>query len=286
MDELRAVRTVSKEPVPETKWRPVDLLCRDDASGTERIVRTKLQCSPESAAMCFAEAASHGALKHLGVRVAEPVVVLIDQELADGITAAFEFDPSVLAGRHWGTVFIDDSHGPDSKSIRVEELEDPSEILRIYLADVVLGNADRLTAGNVLLVPGRRNKFGVVAIDQSEAFGTHGCLRRAGCLAANIDRLSAHPLPQAEVVAVDLGRGVVEQMFMAMVAAADDLRAVVNQVPAEWIDRGGVDADGVQVYLEHRARNLTAIAGMEGWLERCDLVSGSPNLALDFGDGS
>ncbi|MEZ4416170.1 MAG: hypothetical protein R3E10_10445 [Gemmatimonadota bacterium] len=280
--ELHAVRTAATGPIPATRWDPIDLLCRDPSTGAELVVRTKPQRSGPSAAMCFAEAVSHGVLRRIGIPVATGAVVHIEEELASGISAEFEMSPPVQPGRHWGTVFIPDSYGPDPSSIRLDELADRLDLFRIYLADVLIGNNDRLTAGNVLLRPVGRGKFETVAIDQSEAFRAFSCLQEAGCLEAGKDGLWARYLPQAEQVAVNAGASAVEQMFSQIVNLSSELRRLVNDVPAEWIDRGSVDADGAQAFLEYRAENLARIADRTGWLERCRIVEdGSLLLGLE-----
>ncbi len=231
--------------------------------------------------MCFAEATAHRVLQILDFALAPGVIVHLNQELAEGASAQYGFDPPVLPGRHWGTVFLDDAHGPNPDSIRLDELANATELFRVFLADAIIGNRDRLTDGNVLLQAREKTRgLTVVPIDHSEAFHSHQCLRDPGCLDRRIGDLMAVLLPQAEQVAIEAGSLAVEQMVQGMIACTDQVRGAVNDVPAEWIERGGVHVEEVQRFLDARTSGLDTLVDLNGWLEKCRIVEEHGGLDL------
>jgi hypothetical protein len=247
-----------------------------------RWICMKFQTGPTSAAMCFAEAASHLVLEVLGFDLAPAAVVHIGAELAADIAAQYGIDPPIVAGRHFGTEFLEDAVGVDPKQLDPEMIDDPLAIYRVYLADILLGNDDRTTGGNLLLrvprEPGK--KLVVVPIDHSEAFGAFGCLRRAGCLDGKKDSLMAKIMPCCEPIALRAGPARMTGEVGRVAALSARIRATVNEVPAEWVERGGVDHEGVQNFLEHRAANMAHVSGLPGWLARAELLREQKDLLL------
>jgi hypothetical protein len=97
--DIRGIRALSEEPFV-TRWSPVDILCEGDVAVRTKLVRT---ASPDTAAVCVSEAVSHEVFRLIGLHVAKCHAVTIAGDFADDLTRQYRFEPSVSAGRHWGT---------------------------------------------------------------------------------------------------------------------------------------------------------------------------------------
>ena len=264
--DVEAVRAMSERPM-KTRWKPVDLVCR---RGEEEVtVRTKLARDQQSTAVCVAEAVSHALLLANGFRMAEPFCVVVGDEFARDLTAQYAFEEPVRAGRHWGTRLM--RHGVQEIEFTadlVDDLADPPELFRLYLADVILGNPDRRTHGNVLLarstsVPGR---FDLIPIDQSDAFLHPSTMIDAEGLRARFNDSGAKPIDGVDRVLLEGSPSLVETCFADAKGLEDCLGDFVDACHDEWLDRGSVDPALLGEFLEHRVETLETLAQKEHWL--------------------
>lgn len=250
-----------------SRWKPVDLVCR--RGDEEFVVRTKLVRSKLSAAVCAAEAISHATLSALGFRMAEPFTVLVDDEFARDLTAHYEFENHVQSGKHWGTRLM--RRGVQEvkfSSEYVEFLEYPPDLFRLYLADVVLGNRDRATHGNVLLRSNEThsNKFDLIPIDQSDAFFHPSTMIRPAELRSRFNETGAELLDGTESVLIDYGPKMVRDCFAGMETLRDRANEFILACHDEWINRADTDADALGGFLDHRIENLAELARQEHWM--------------------
>ena len=276
--DAEAVRAVSKRPM-KTRWKPVDLVCRH---GEEEVtVRTKLARDQQSAAVCVAEAVSHAFLLANGFRMAEPFCVVVGKPFARDLTAQYGFEDPVQPGRHWGTRLM--RHGVQEVEFIAElvsDLADPPALLRLYLADVVLGNPDRQTHGNVLLAQSASDsrKFDLIPIDQSDAFLHPSTMIDSHRLRARFSEAAAKPLDGMESVLLDGGPSLVETCFATAKGFKNRMDDFVGACHDEWLDRASVDPTELEGFLEHRVDTLETLARKEHWLGVASVDTGGQHV--------
>ena len=276
--DINALRAVSDRPM-KTRWEPVDLACghlREEVT-----VRTKLARSDESMAVCIAEAVSHALLLANGFRMAEPFCVVIGEQFAQDLTTQYRFAEPVRPGRHWGTRLM--RRGVQEVELTaslVEVLADPPVLLRLFLADVILGNPDRKTHGNVLLAdtPERGSDFDLIPIDQSEAFFHPSALLDPRTLCDRCDQMGAEIPEGMEGVVLDGGTMLVERCFARAKALHADVRRYVTACHDEWFDGAGVDPSLLKRFLEHRVGELETLARKEYWLGVASIDTGGQHV--------
>ena len=277
--DVEGLRAKSLEPLP-TRRRPVDLICKKD--GAELTIRTKLARDPESAAVCIAEAVAHALLAAVGFRMAEPFSVVIGEEFARDLTTQYDFDAPVRPGRHWGTRLMrTDVQEIEFVSDMIPLLADPGILFDLYLADVVLGNPDRATYGNVLLASraGSTTRFDLIPIDQSECFFHPSSMIDANALHRHRSDSGAIMLDGMERVVLDKGQGFVIERFEHMDTLKGRMHQFVAACTHEWYSFAGVTPSLLEQFLEHRAATLHVLARKEHWL---GIASYRGEYALDF----
>lgn len=276
--DVEALRAVSERPL-KTRWKPVDLACRH---GEEEVtVRTKLARDQQSTAVCVAEAVSHSLLLACGFRMAEPFCVIVGDQFAQDLTVQYEFENPVRPGRHWGTRLM--RHGVQEVEFTaglVGDLADPPALFRLYLADVVLGNPDRRTHGNVLLArsASHSGKFDLIPIDQSDAFLHPSTLIDSQRLRARRDEAGAKPLDGMEGVLLDGGPSLVDTCFAEAKALGDGVGDLLDDCHDEWLDRADVDPATLEGFLEHRVNTLESLAQKDYWLGVASLNPGGQHV--------
>ena len=279
--DVHAVRALSELPM-KTRWQPVDLLCR---RGEEEVtVRTKLARDEESTAVCVAEAVSHALLVAHGFRVAEPFSVIVEEKFARDLTAQYGFEKRVRSGRHWGTRLM--VHGVQEIEFTadlVDDLADPSDLFRLYLADVILGNPDRRTHGNVLLARSDSHapRFDLIPIDQSDSFFHPSAMIQPGRFRNCFGEPKGQMLDGMERVLMERGPSLVEACFAEAKGLRDRVGDFVGACPDEWIDRAGADPTSLEEFLGHRIDTLETLARKDHWLEVASIDPGGQH-ALDI----
>ena len=210
--DVEAVRAESQWPMI-TRWEPVDLVCQ---VGEEEVtVRTKLARDDQSTAVCIAEAVSHAFLLASGFRMAEPFCVVVGEAFARDLTVQYGFNQPVRPGRHWGTRLMRRVLGVEFTADLVGDLADPPALFRLYLADVILGNPDRRTQGNVLLAHSNADprRFDLIPIDQSDAFLHPSTMIDSASLRACFDDPRGQMLDGTERVLHERGPSFVDTCF-------------------------------------------------------------------------
>lgn len=272
--DVHAVRALSERPM-RTRWKPVDLVCRRDEE--EVTVRTKLARDAESTAVCVAEAVSHALLSAHGFRMAEPFCVIVNEDFARDLTAQYGFENRVRSGRHWGTrLMVRGVQEVEFTADLVDDLADPPDLFRLYLADVILGNPDRRTHGNVLLgksesVPRR---FDLIPIDQSDAFLHPSAMIRPERFRDRFGEPKGRMLDGMERVLLEKGRSLVEVCFADAKGLRDRAGDFVGACHDEWIDGAGADPGALEEFLVHRIDTLETLARKDHWLELASIDSG------------
>lgn len=261
----------------------MDLVCRH--GDEELTVRTKLARDNLSTAVCIAEAVSHAFLLASGFRMAEPFCVVVGEQFARDLTAQYGFEKPVRPGRHWGTRLM--RRGVQEVEFTaglVEDLVDPPVLFRLYLADVILGNPDRRTQGNVLLAQSVMDarRFDVIPIDQSDAFLHPSTLLDRERLRARFDDAGAKPLDGMERVLLEEGPGLVETCFGDSRGFKDRMDNFVAACHDEWLDRAGVDPEVLEGFLEHRVDALETLARKDHWLGLASVDAGGQHV-FDIG---
>ncbi len=263
----------------KTQWKPVDLVCRH---GEEEVtVRTKLARDQRSTAVSVAESVSHALLLANGFRMAEAFCVVVGRQFARDLTVQYDFREPVKPGRHWGTRLM--RHGVQEVEFTaalVSDLADPSALFRLYLADVILGNPDRRTHGNVLLAHSASDsrRFDLIPIDQSEAFLSPSILIDPRRLRAHFNSARAQPLDGMESVLLDSGPSVVETCFTDAKRLKDSLGDCLAACHEEWFERASVDPAELEGFLEHRLDTLETLARKEHWLGVASVDTGGQHV--------
>ena len=198
-----------------------------------------------------------------GLLVLEAAVVHASQNFADswnGTDMPIKMEP----GDYFGTVYVDDViPGPlrDFASV-----EDPGEIVQMWVIDCLICNLDRNLWGNCLLKFGARTKkCRLIPADQSDCFCGSGALAD-GSWRSRMERQGAVGvglLPQA-VAALGGAAGI----QAAVEKAENAIRKVgeaFDQVPNAWWDAASIKPEEVEESLWNRARALPNLLNIEMW---------------------
>ena len=257
----------------------MDLVCRH---GEEEVtVRTKLARDRQSGAVSIAEAVSHALLLANGFRMPEPFCVVVGEQFARDLTAQYGFEDPIRPGRHWGTRLM--RYGVQEVEFTADlvgALADPPALFRLYLADIVLGNPDRRTHGNVLLArsASHSGKFDLIPIDQSDAFLHPSTMIDPKRLRARRDEAGAKPLDGMESVLLDLGPSLVETCFAEARALKDHIGDLLDACHYEWLDRAAVDPATLGGFLDHRVDTLESLAQKDHWLGVASVDTGGQHV--------
>lgn len=284
----------SDSPI-NTKWRPVDLACLDrnrdlndgdpdppaDEPAEEIIVRTKLVRGPDSAAMCVSESVGLEVLQALDVPVAKAFSVVVSDAFAEDLTEQYEYDRPVRAGPHWGTRTLFDAIDGVLSGEMVDQIENPINAVRIYIADVLLAYGDRDTHGNVLFVAqSRSDAFKTIPIDQSDCFTGPDCLRNEECLEElHGQSIADHPEGMERVIH-DRGGEVVGDEIRRARQRRDQILAASEAGEEEWYERSGIDPMAVAEFLDRRLADLDQLARRDFWQRMAAAAEGGHVLDL------
>jgi hypothetical protein len=256
---------------------PVDILCTGDISVRTKLVRS---ASPDTAAVCVSEAVSHEVLRLLGLRVADGHAVTIAPDFAGDLTRQYAFEPAVSAGRHWGTTVMTAMEVEFSRD-DVKLLREPSQLMTLYIGDVLLANPDRLTHGNVLLHQTENPRlFDLLPIDQSDCFNHPPDLRSPDRLLAIRGQKVAGWLPGTEDVVLDRAPGFTAAEVARIQALREPIREAVHSAPDEWYDRAGVDPASVRDFLTWRVDHLAEPIDIPFWEGLRNAIGGGHVIQL------
>lgn len=270
---LKAVQAVAAvgDPISGCRCRPVDVTCRD-AEGGEYTVRVKPVTEARLRAVAVAEAVAWGALRAVGLHVADPFVVSMSEGFAADLTSQCAYDPPVQAGRHWGTGVLAGIGLDESLTLGdLDQVGNPEHLFRIFLMDELTGNSDRVTDGNTLLVAEPDLPARLVAIDHSECFGGHSCLAVHGCLPRTRDERRAHHYSAMEALLLEKPPSFVDDEIRLVQTSRNEIFSSVTLPHEEWFELGGIDPEWVSEYLAHRAEQLGTLAQRDHWRGICEL---------------
>jgi hypothetical protein len=153
----------------------------------------------------------------------------------------------------------------------IDDLARSAELFYLYLADVVLGNPDRKTHGNVLLAHRKSStKFDLLPIDQSEAFFHPRNMLDETSLRTRFDDSGAEILPGMESVLLDGGKALVEEGFARILACKDNVGDFLDAAVPEWYEGAPVERALLGEFLEYRFENLNTLARKDYWLGLSD----------------
>lgn len=266
----------SGNPIRSASCWPIDITCRD-AGGSDRVVRVKPIRHPakgekksDSYGFAIAEAVSWGILNACGLHMAEPYVVSMSAAFAADLSAQGGYDPPVRAGRHWGTGVLNAvALDKDLDRQTLDDTGHPAHIFRIFLLDELMGNADRLTEGNLLLVSDPALPARLVPIDQSASFGGQECVCDQACLAGSHGKRYAEAYQVMEQVLLDRMPAFVDEELGLIKGQEAAILAAANMPHAEWYDGAGITPDDVRNYLAARLAALDELARAEHWRGVC-----------------
>jgi hypothetical protein len=144
-----------------------------------------------------------------------------------------------------------------SRIIQIKLLREPSQLMTLYIGDVLLANPDRRTYGNVLLHrTDHPRQFDLLPIDQSDCFNHPGDLQSSDRLTTiRGDRIAAW-LPGTESAILALPDGFPAAEVARVQALKTSLCDAVRSVPDEWYDRAGVEPSSISDFLAWRLDHL------------------------------
>jgi hypothetical protein len=259
-----------------TRWKPRRVVCTTDAGhrehpGEEYVVKY-VQGGPGSAAL-ISEVLSHGLLEAGGLSTLDAALVEVSDRFARSYAQA-AIDYRVEAGVHFGTRFRTDVYPAPPESY--DDLDDPTELVDIWVFDSWFMNIDRPTHGNLLMYhASSRPVWSLIAVDQSDCFcGAHElhsgryrnlCCRRGA--AATFEELRNRAV-------LEHGPQCVRRAMDKVDVAVRHLDPVFARVPPNWWAAANVDPQQVAQCLRDRASRLGAIVNIKHWEGLADGIRG------------
>ncbi len=265
-----------------TRWKPRRVICTTDSEhrdqpGREYVV--KYAQGQDGTAALISETVCHGLLEAGGLSTLEAAIVEVSERLSASYRATglpFPVEP----GQHFGTVWRDDV--TPAPPAHYEDLDDPSEIIDVWVFDSWLMNIDREVHGNLLMCHREsRSGWTLIPADQSDCFGG------ATVLQSGAYRVSAASWGRATSHSGMLQRAILDNGPSAITAAIDKARSsfiqienVLRRVPANWWVRAGVSSEEVRECLSGRLKGLETIMGVREWEGLADATRGGRILDI------
>lgn len=199
----------------------------------------------------------------VGLFVLDAVLVHASQSFADswnGIAMPFKIDP----GEYFGTLYMEDViPGPATD---FGDVEDPREIVQIWVVDALICNLDRNLWGNVLLKLGTRTqRYRLIPADQSDCF-CGSTVFADGSWRSRMERQPAVGIELlTEAVAASGGASGIQVAIEKAEAAISQLGKAFDQVPGSWWAKTSIKPEEIEAALWHRARALPNLLSVEKW---------------------
>ena len=191
--------------------------------------------------------------------------VTVSEGFAEELGKQFpELGEGVIAGPHWGTTVLH-AQSVEFTAAHAARLRTRSDLFRIYLGDVVLGNSDRTTQGNVLLLKDGRAGFDVIPIDQSDCFDHPSGMRNANHLKSKVASSLAKALPGLDGVVLEAGEGFPEREIRRVQEIKPVLVNAARVPDPDWYGKAGVSSTDLADWLGARIDNLPELARLSLW---------------------
>ena len=222
---------------------------------------------------------SHSLLSAYGFRVAPAFGVKVTAELAESLTSHYRFESVVEPGWHWGTLFLDAVSTEPEQITKYLKTADARLLLDLYLVDTILGNPDRTTRGNVLVVAREAGDgLDMVPIDHSESFFHPDSVLDEEVLRSKHDEAVAHFSAEIEHTVYNSTKAVVQQCFDKAAGLEGCMSDFVSACRQEWIERSGIRRDLLEEFLEYRVKHLPELARKDHWIDIASYDGG--NVAI------
>jgi hypothetical protein len=249
-----------------TRWRPRRADCtehedRSDAPGKKHVV--KYRQGPVGTCALISEVLCYNLLKAGGLRTLDARYVDASPGFAASCRAKSDIPYKVVEGLHFGTLLkLNVENGPPTK---LSQIEDPQEIVDIWVFDCWVCNIDRELDGNTLMVYEGGKGFYVIAADQSDCFGGSESLsngrwkavmkaNRAASSVSVLDQAICHLGPDSVRTAIEKVRSSNSQSAQAM-----------KSIPRSWWQVANLSQDDLRNALNDRISRLENIVDLQRW---------------------
>jgi hypothetical protein len=263
-----------------TRWKPRKVYCtvqadHGDQPGTEHVVKFR-QGKPGTAAV-ISEVVATQLLAAGGVPVLDGRLIDASPGFAASYLGKMDVSYSIVAGLHYGTVLRHDvENGPPTA---IGDLDDPEEVLDLWVFDSWLCTTDRILEGNVLMTPVSSTKVRLIAADQSDCFGGAGRLADGSWKKVLAERGAAESVSFLQRVIFEVGGVSAIKAAIAKVRmAAGQMRQAMGSVPPAWLQAAGVDPGELTTALDARQRRLEDILNIKNWEGLTDDLKGGQLL--------
>jgi len=191
-------------------------------------------------------------------------LVAVSREFSISCQSKQEIPYTVEHGLHFGSVLLRNAEsGPPH---RIESLQNPQEIVDLWVFDSWVCNIDRATEGNTLLSLGDGGRFHVIACDQSDCFGGAARMADGSWKRSLMDHGPAESVWFLDRAIMDCGGAQSLQMALKKVdTARQHLDAALNEVPREWRKLAGLSPAEMRNGLDQRYRRLAEIINLKLW---------------------
>jgi HipA-like kinase len=252
-----------------SRWEPHKVLCTSTPDHTDRpgiLYAVKFCTGRSGAAAMISEVVCAHLFRAANIPTLDVAVVRVSESFAASWNGAIPRHSIEAGSSYFGTVYRTDvGNGPP---LRMDQVEDPQQLIDIWVMDSLVCNLDRGTEGNALLIPARnKGKFRVMAADQSDCF----CGSESFCAEDFRQRMAGRPSSEgmfvADAIGIKGGRRVVGQAIDRAVNSLNQLDAAFTLVPEEWWALSGIQTREIALALRDRADRLATIVNLAAWGE-------------------
>jgi hypothetical protein len=250
-----------------SKWKPHKVICTLSPEHVDRpgtLYAVKFCTGRSGAAAMISEVVCARLFREAQILTLDTAIVRVSGNFAASWNIG-QTAPRIVAGAsYFGTVYRTDvASGPPNG---LNDVEDPQQLIDIWVMDSLVCNLDRQTEGNALLMA-VRNKFRIIAADHSDCF----CGADTFCANDLRQRMLARPSSEgmfvADAIGVMGGRRAVGQSVDRAIAAIDVIDDACGLVPEEWWEISGIGVQDIHHVLTERAERLATIVNVATWGE-------------------
>ncbi len=255
-----------------TRWKPRRVCCttrqdHTDLPGIDYVVKYRQGTIGTTA--LISEVVCGTLFQVAGVEVPDAAMVSVSPRLSASYRNQPDVSFPVEPGLHFGAKRLRGVHpGPPTQ---LDELANPQELVDIWVLDSWVMNTDRGNHGNMLMRPGSKGRWHLIAVDQSDCFGGSGRMADgSSSFAAAAPAESCPLLPGAIWLAG--GKRAVRKSIDAVRRAVKYVRAAMERVPEEWWEEAHLDSHVLQNGLARRSQCMEDIVRVREWEEGIDDV--------------
>ena len=267
LDRVYAYR--DQESMGPTRWAPRKVYCtrtpdHQDAPGTLHVV--KFCQGKHGAAAMISEVLCRELYRAGGIAVLDAFVVCASSSFADSWNGTPGLPFKINPGLYFGTRYLDDvMPGPP---IPYADLEDPGQLLDIWVFDSWVCNIDRPVLGNLLMTPlGRKTRWRLIASDQSDCFCGSELFSNGEWRERMRTRPQAACVKIPEAIADNGGTVAIQNRIEKARVALASFGAAVDQVPPDWWELAKINPEVIEEALLGRLDDLPRVLNVEQWGE-------------------